>query len=158
MNGSILKITALTPQLEMEITNLLNEAGVRSRCMENGEVFATFDSKERLTGLACAGRYGEDCLIHFVVVRSDVRSRGTGSALVNHVLGYFAGRCDRAYVAAGNAGGFFEQFGFTAVAHGELPESVSRAQQAAVSESERRDVERAMKFMLLELPGRWTIP
>lgn len=158
MIGSILKITALTPRLEMEITDLLEEAGVRSHCMEKGEVFATFDSEERLTGIACAERYGENCLIHFVAVRSDKRSRGIGTALINHMLGYFAGRCDRAYVAAGNAGGFFERFGFTAVPRRELPESVHRAQPAAVGESKGRDVERAMQVMLLELPSRWTIP
>ncbi len=158
MDESILKITALTPRLKQEITDLLEEAGVRSGCLEKGEIFATFDSEERLTGIACAERYGENCLIHFVAVRSDVRFRGIGSALINHMLGYFAGRCDRAYVAAGNAGGFFERFGFTAVSHRELPESVSRGQPVAWGESNGRDVEGAMQVMLLELPSRWTIP
>lgn len=158
MNVSILKITALTPQLEVEVINLLKDAGVRSRCVENGEIFATFDSEDRLTGLACAERYGESCLIHFVAVRRDVRSRGTGSALVNHLLGYFAGKCDRAYVSAGDAGGFFERFGFTAVADLELPESVSRVRQAVVCESTVEDSGRAAQFMMLELPSRWTIP
>ncbi len=163
MNGSILKITGLTPQLEMEIADLLDEAALPSRCAEGRDLFATFDADGKIVGAACAERCAGNCLIHYVVVRPASRLNGTGSALVNHVLGYFAGRCDRAYVASGNAGRFFERFGFTDVPAAELPAVVLRAGLPAVAGTTAAGTEIANgagegNVMVMELPGRWTIP
>lgn len=158
MDGSILKITGLTPQLEMEIADLLEEAALPSRCAERGDLFATFDADGTVVGLACAERCEENCLIDFVVVRPRSRMKGTGSALVNHVLGYFAGRCDRAYVAAGDAGGFFERFGFTLVRAGDVPAIAIAAGLAADAAAKAADGGGVTGIMMLELPSRWTIP
>lgn len=164
MDGSILKITGMTPQLEMEIAALLDEAALVYRRTEHDDLFVTFDVDGKAVGIACAGRYAEHCLIHFVVVRPALRMKGTGRALVNHVLGYFAGRCDRVYVSAGCAGRFFEQFGFTAVSAGELPADILAAEPVAApgpgaggtgaiaGDAATKD------YMVLELPSRWTVP
>jgi N-acetylglutamate synthase-like GNAT family acetyltransferase len=157
MEESVLKITGLTPQLEMEITELLDEAAVKSRCTGNADLFAIFDSDGRALGFACAERRGENCLIRFVVVRSDARMKGTGSALVNHVLGYFSGRCDRAYAAVGEAGGFFERFGFRYVPVEQLPEAVTMANLVEDADARTAGDERAA-VMMIDLPSRWTIP
>ncbi|HUV37801.1 MAG TPA: GNAT family N-acetyltransferase [Patescibacteria group bacterium] len=158
MDGSILKITGLTPQLEMEIADLLEEAALVSRCAGGGDLFATFDEDGKVVGLACAERRAENCLIHFVVVRPVSRMNGAGSALVNHVLGYFAGRCDRAYVASGGAEGFFERFGFVPVRPGETPAVVTEAGLTVGPGAEAAGDEGASGIMVLELPSIWTIP
>jgi N-acetylglutamate synthase-like GNAT family acetyltransferase len=155
VNGTVLKITALTPQLEMEIQDLLDETAIRTRPSDDRDLFAIFDADGKVLGIACAEQRRENCLIHFVVVRLESRGEGAGSALVNHALAYFAGRCDRAYVAAGDAGEYFERFGFRYVPEGELPESVVSAGLTPVRPGEGTIAE---GVMMLDLPSRWTIP
>ena len=158
MNGTILKITGLTPQLEMEAADLLDGIVPSLGRVAFGELFATFDADGKAVGLASAERHGENCLIYFVVVRQDSRRKGTGSALVNHVLGYFAGKCDRAYVAARGAEKFFERFGFSHVGADEIPEAVIEAGATMGPGADGRVGGPAATVMMIELPSRWTIP
>jgi N-acetylglutamate synthase-like GNAT family acetyltransferase len=152
MGGTVLKITALTPQLDLEIEELLAGEAIEARWGDEAELFATFDGEGRLAGLACATRRGGDCLLRFVVVRSDARGGGVGSALVNHVLGYFSGRGERLYTIAGDAVPFFERFGFGPVSRGELPAVLAGDAAAGGGGAARGDV------MVIDLPASWTIP
>jgi N-acetylglutamate synthase-like GNAT family acetyltransferase len=125
MSSQVLKITVLNPQLEMEVHQILRELGLTSRWIEGSELFACLDTHGRVEGIACTRVFGEDCLLLLVAVCRRVRRNGRGSALVNHILGYYAGNCKRVYVLAADAESFFLRFGFQAVTAGGLPETIT---------------------------------
>jgi N-acetylglutamate synthase-like GNAT family acetyltransferase len=151
MDGQVFKITELNPQMEMEMLDLLREAGLASRWSRGLELFAVFDSQSNLKGVACAREFDDFCLLSLVAVRKEAEGKGTGSALVNHVLGYFSSRCERAFtiVGEGEAKGFFQRFGFVPLSSDELPGAVAdfvEAHELAAPES---------VAMVLNLPHRW---
>ena len=148
---NIVKVTELNPQLEMEVFDILEEAELASRWLSGSELFVKFDSQGGVQGVACANEFGKDCLIHLVAVRENSRGKGTGSALVNHVLGYFSGRCERIYILAEEAQGFFRHFGFKAVSTDMLPESITGSKEI------KGFITTGTVVMLLELPHRWSM-
>ncbi|UCF04352.1 MAG: GNAT family N-acetyltransferase [bacterium] len=125
INSQVLKITVLNPQLEMDVHQILRELGLTSRWIARSELFACLDTHGRVEGIACTKVFGEDCLLLLVAVRQGVQRKGRGSALVNHVLGYYAGNCKRVYALAAGAESFFLRFGFQAVPAGGLPETIT---------------------------------
>lgn len=149
MDGQVLKVTELNPRLGMEVTGLLREEG--AEWLEESELFVRFGPDGRVLGVACISEFDEDCLISLVVVKGDSKGKGTGSSLINHILGYFSGRCDRVYVLAGEARGFFQRFGFRGVSPDDVPEPIIGFCKS------RSLLNRGGDIMMLNLPRSWTM-
>lgn len=119
MAAQVVRISEPTPGLEMHIRRLLERTGTTRRWADGGALFAVLGAGGEPLGVALAGEGERDSVIHLVAARPG--GVGTGSALVNHLLQFLAGRCDRVFVVAGPAAPFFERFGFSPVAVGDLP-------------------------------------
>ena len=129
MDHQVVKVTELTPQLDMEVLNIASAAGLEGRMLPGSELFVRFDKHGRVQGAACGNSFGESCLIYLVAVREESRGMGTGSALVNHLLMYYSQRCKEAYILVDNAKGFFERLanaggGEVSVHKGQMIESI----------------------------------
>lgn len=151
MYDEVLKITAKNPQLEMEVLEILGETKLAPRLVAGCDLFACFDSQGHVEGIACTKVFGEDCLLLLVAVREAVRRKGVGSALVNHVLGYFSGHCERMYALAVGVEGFFDRFGFSRVGRRDLPDAFLEAEEI------RALIDQAMVTMVLPLPRKTLI-
>lgn len=149
MEGLVVKITELNPQLEMEIRDLLADMGRSYASFEGCELFARMDQSGHVLGIAYATSAAKFCHLLFVAVRPDARGEGTGSMIINHVLSHYAGLCDAMYLLT-EAEGFFERFGFMRISNDRLPEEIRErtgGNGATVSTT---------AAMLIELPGHWT--
>ncbi|MBN1164248.1 MAG: GNAT family N-acetyltransferase [Candidatus Krumholzibacteriota bacterium] len=125
MDGLVFKVTELNPRLEMDIRDLVEAAGAGDRWIPGGDLFARFDSEGSALGIAGAREFELDCLIELVVVREDWRGKGIGSGLVNKILGYYAGECERVFALADNyTVDFFARFGFESGRRERLPEAI----------------------------------
>lgn len=149
MEGLVVKVTELNPQLEMEIRDLIADLG-RSRVrFEDCELFARMDPAGHVLGVASAVSNEEYCHLLFVAVRPDARGQGTGSMIVNHVLSHYAGVCDAMYLLTEEEG-FFERFGFERISKDRLPEEILQRAGGDCTQ------EPPAAAMLIELPGHWT--
>ncbi|MBN1884525.1 MAG: hypothetical protein JW876_03240 [Candidatus Krumholzibacteriota bacterium] len=119
MAAQVVRIAEPTPGLGMEIARLVEETGTAARWTPDAELFAVLGGAGSPLGIALAERLDRDGVIHLVAARPG--GEGTGSALVNHLLLFLSTGCDRVFVVAGPAGGFFERFGFRIVPAERLP-------------------------------------
>lgn len=149
MEGLVLKVTELNPQLEMEIRDLLSSMGRSYSRFGECELFARMDRADHVLGVACAIPGDRYCHLLFIAVRADSRGQGTGSMIINHVLSHYAEECDTMYLLTEDEG-FFERFGFKRIALERLPEEIRRR---TGSDS---DMEPGAAAMEIELPGDWT--
>jgi N-acetylglutamate synthase-like GNAT family acetyltransferase len=151
LEHQVVKITELTPQLDMEVIDLVSTAGLEARYLPGSDVFVKFDPHGRVQGVACANSFGEYCLLYLVVVREEYRLMGTGSAVVNHVLGYYSQRCKQAYALVDDMEGFFQRFGFRFISMNDIPEVISNFERFDQLVSPRTYA------MVLNISSGWTI-
>lgn len=151
MDHQVVKVTELTPQLDMEVLDIASAAGLEGRMLPGNELFVRFDKHGRVQGAACGNSFGESCLIYLVAVREESRGMGTGSALVNHLLMYYSQRCKQAYILVDDAVGFFERFGFRQVPFEQLPEQIRNFERLGRLTTARTAA------MLLHLSSGWSL-
>lgn len=151
MSVQVLKVTELNPRLGMEVLELLTAEDLIAHWLPDSELFVRLDSNGQLEGAVCVKDFEEDTLTLFVVVKEDMRGEGTGSTLVNHVLGYCASRRDRVYLLAHKELGFFRRFGFRDLPLEELPDSIMGSREV------KDLISSATVAMVLNLPGRFSM-
>lgn len=152
MSGQIYKVTGISPKVAMEVRDLLETEKLDGRYVAGADIFAAFDSDGALEGVAGSAEFETECLLQFVAVRGASRRRGTGSGLVGHILGYYAGRCRRIWaLAPARCAGFFERFGFQPAASDRLPRAVRDSRSLRSVEIAR------MKVLEMDLPRQWPI-
>lgn len=144
MQDQVMRVAEPTPSVEGELRSLL--AGHGAAAPPDAELFAVFDREGHVKGVALATEEGEDCVLHLVVVRAGSRGKGTGSALVNHLLGFFSDRCKRIFAVPGDAAAFFERFGFAHASWDAVPDGVRLAAGEA-----------AGGLLVLELARSWSM-
>jgi N-acetylglutamate synthase-like GNAT family acetyltransferase len=148
LEGQVVKVTELNPQLGMEIRKLLGTVEGRFTLPVGCELFAMLNPAGQVLGAACVAGFDECCLLLFIAVRPDERGRGTGSMVVNHVLTDYAGKCERMYLFT-EAVGFFERFGFTRMDRDRLPDEIYRcAEEGGILTQEA-------VAMSIDLPKSW---
>lgn len=149
MEELVLKVTELSPQLEMEIRDLLANMGKSYERFGECELFARINRAGHVLGVACAMTGDEYCHLLFVAVNPDSRGQGTGSMIINHVLSHYADEFDSMYLLTEDES-FFERFGFERISNEQLPEEIRRrmGRNGALAPGTA-----AMK---IELPGLWT--
>lgn len=148
MEGLVVKVTELNPQLEMEIRELLADMGKSFARFNDCELFARMEPAGRVVGVACAVSNEEYCHLLFVAVRPDARRQGTGSMIVNHVLSHYAGVCDAMYLLTEDES-FFERFGFARISNDRLPEEIRQRAGGSCAPAT------PTAAMHIELPGNW---
>lgn len=151
MDHQVVKVTELTPQLDMEVLNIAAAAGLEGRMLPGSELFVRFDKHGKVQGAACGNSFGESCLIYLVAVREESRSMGTGSALVNHLLMYYSQRCKQAYILVDDAVRFFERFGFKQIPFEQLPEQIRNFERLGRLTTARTAA------MSVNLSGGWSL-
>jgi N-acetylglutamate synthase-like GNAT family acetyltransferase len=151
MDHQIVKITELTPQLDMEVLNIAAAAGLEGRMLPGSELFVQFDKHGRVQGAACGNSFGEICMIYLVAVREDSRAMGTGSALVNHLLMYYSQRCKQAYILTDDMMRYFERFGFRKIPFEQLPEQIRNFERLGRLTSARTAA------LVLDLSSGWSL-
>jgi GNAT superfamily N-acetyltransferase len=148
VEGHVVRVTELNPQLEMEIRKLFRSVEGRLTFPGGCELFAMLGSAGEVLGAACSVGFDEFCLMLYVAVRPDGRGEGTGSMLVNHMLTHYAGKCGRMYIIT-EVQGFFKRFGFMRTVLDRLPEQVYRcAEKGGILTGEA-------VAMYIDLPESW---
>jgi amino-acid N-acetyltransferase len=125
MDEQVVKITDLSPQLEMELHDLIGVLDLSTDVLKDLELFARFDSNGRVQGFAGLREFDEACLLVLVVVRENSRGKGIGSALVSHILWHYAGKVEQMYLVTKTAEDFFQRFGFRKTAIDKLPQNIA---------------------------------
>ncbi len=152
MPGDILKVTRMNSRLSMRITDLLSKERLLWRWREEGEVFVRLGRGGKVSGAICSGRIEKSGVIHFVVVAEEERQKGLGVGLVNRVMAYYSGRCDRIFVlSGGEADPFFIDFGFERLTPNQAEEATLRSWIPDGYELNR------LKLLRMRLPGRWPV-
>ncbi len=128
MDEQVVKITDLSPQLEMELHDLMGVLDLSTDVLKDLDLFARFDSNGRVQGFAGLREFEEACLLVVVVVREDSRGKGIGSAIISHMLWHYAGRIEQMYLVTETALEFFQRFGFRKTAMDKLPPSIAEAE------------------------------
>jgi N-acetylglutamate synthase-like GNAT family acetyltransferase len=150
MSGQVFRITELNPQLEMEITVLLESEGMGERYSRDCILFGMFDSDGSLSGITGAKAYKTECLLHFVAVKESDRGEGAGTALVSRALAYASGRGSSVWLLAPpGCETYFERFGFEPATSDRLPARIRDSR-------ELKGIEIASaRVMTLALPDNW---
>jgi amino-acid N-acetyltransferase len=92
---------------------------------EHLEHFFFIGSVDSPTGLVGVEIYGTDALLRSLVVAENSRSRGVGSALVQHAEDYAASRLvGTLYLLTTTAESFFESRGYRRVHRAQAPQSI----------------------------------
>jgi amino-acid N-acetyltransferase len=99
---------------------------------EHLEHFFFIGSDGPLTGLVGLEIFGADALLRSLVVGEDVRSKGLGSALVEHAEQYAASKSVRSiYLLANTAEAFFKRRGYERIDRWQAPLSIERTREFA---------------------------
>jgi len=84
------------------------------------------------TGLVGVEMYGTEALLRSLVVAEAARTRGIGSALVQHAEGYAcARRIGTMYLLTTTAESFFDRLGYERIERSQAPRSIERTREFA---------------------------
>ncbi|MEX0735418.1 MAG: arsenic resistance N-acetyltransferase ArsN2 [Steroidobacteraceae bacterium] len=125
MNSSVADI-AQRPS-RTAIIALLEGANLPTVDLTDGhlEHFFFLGARTAPFGLVGLEIHGRDALLRSLVVASDFRAAGAGSALVEHAEGYARTRSvDAIYLLTTTAEPFFAHRGYGRIEHGEAPASI----------------------------------
>jgi amino-acid N-acetyltransferase len=99
---------------------------------EHLEHFFFVGSDGSPTGLVGLELYGTDALLRSLVVRENARSKGLGSALIEHAEQYAASMSVRSiYLLTTTAEAFFKGLGYERIERSQAPPSIERTREFA---------------------------
>jgi amino-acid N-acetyltransferase len=99
---------------------------------EHLEHFFFVGSDGSPTGLVGLELYGTDALLRSLVVRENARSKGLGSALIEHAEQYAASMSVRSiYLLTIAAEAFFKRLGYERIERSQAPPSIERTREFA---------------------------
>ncbi len=99
---------------------------------EHLEHFFFVGSDGSPTGLVGLELYGTDALLRSLVVAENVRSKGLGSALIDHAEQYAASKSVRSiYLLTTTAEAFFKRLGYERIERSKAPPTIERTREFA---------------------------